>query len=209
MTEMIKKAEAWARSFFDTDSTGHDWFHTDRVRKMALTIAGEEGADLYVTEMTALLHDIADDKFYSSEKEGERVVRRWLHEQKVQQKEIILSNIASVSFSSGETPETLEGKIVQDADRLEAIGAIGIARCFMYAGAAGDPMYDPDIKVRSEMSKKEYRTGKSTAVNHFYEKLLKLSCKMNTNTGRNLAKERHRFLESFLGEFFDEWDGRK
>ncbi|WP_096435241.1 HD domain-containing protein [Alteribacter populi] len=208
---VIKKAEQWAWDFFKHDHTGHDWYHTHRVRSMAVKLAEEEGGDPFICELAALLHDLADDKFYPDEETAKAAVKDWLINEQVNEVDLIVSIIASISFRGGKNtpPVTLEAKIVQDADRLEALGALGIARCFMYAGAKGDEMYDPEVNVREEMSLKEYREGKSTAINHFYEKLLKLRERMNTLTGKRLAYERHAFLEQYLHQFFAEWQGEK
>ncbi|MDG5789942.1 HD domain-containing protein [Evansella sp. AB-P1] len=207
------QTEKWVMGLFKNDSTGHDWYHTDRVRKNAIHIGEKEGANLFVCEMAALLHDVADEKFNESEEEGLQKVEEWLLQQDVLEIERlqILSAIQTVSFKGGNNrkPATLEGKIVQDADRLDAIGAIGIARCFMYAGAYGDAMYHPDLLPRGEMTQEQYRNEQSTAINHFYEKLLKLKLLMNTETARKLAEVRHSYLENFLEEFLDEWNGLK
>ncbi|WP_026689747.1 HD domain-containing protein [Alteribacter aurantiacus] len=208
MDRTIQNAESWARSFFSDDATGHDWFHTHRVRNTALMIGEKERADLYVIELVALLHDVADDKFYKQENQGLNEVASWLKSHGVEEWQKLIDMISSIGFSSGKTPDTLEGKIVQDADRLEALGAIGIARTFMYAGAHGDAMYNPDIPVRENMTKSEYRKGQSTAINHFYEKLLKLKEKMNTKTGRLLAEERDEYMKGFLDQFHREWDSK-
>ena len=211
--DVIVNAEEWVKELFSQDSTGHDWYHTDRVRKNALHIAAKEGGNLFICETAAVLHDAADEKFNLSETSGMEMVSEWLSHQDVtiDEKREIVKVISTVSFKGGNNtqPASLEGKIVQDADRLDAIGAIGVARTFMYAGAKGDAMHLPNQLPRDEMTKEEYRQGKSSAVNHFYEKLLKLKNLMQTKTGRELAKERHQFLEVFLTEFNEEWAGEK
>ncbi len=192
------------------DRTGHDWWHIARVTKMAKNMAIEEKADTFICEMSALLHDLADEKLNVSEEAGLMKVSNWLVSVELDEKTKleIIEIISTISFKGGGQPKmkSLEGKIVQDADRLDAIGAIGIARTFAYAGAKGDLIYDPAILPRDSMTKKEYRTGKSTAINHFYEKLLKLKNSMNTPIAKKMAEERHQRLENYLDAFFEEWD---
>ncbi|PYZ95236.1 phosphohydrolase [Salipaludibacillus keqinensis] len=211
MTDMIRKAENWVMQLFEGDSTGHDWYHTDRVRKNALKIAEEEGADPFICELAALLHDAGDDKFHPSEEEGRNFVLNWLSQQDLSMKRVhqVMSVMDTVSFKGGHNspPASLEGMVVQDADRLDAIGAIGVARCFMFAGHKGDAMYLPSEQPREDMTKEEYRLGASTAINHFYEKLLTLSSQMKTSTGREMAQRRHAYLEHFLEQFYEEWEG--
>ncbi|MCA1030397.1 HD domain-containing protein [Bacillus timonensis] len=209
--EIIARTSEFVKSSLIDDSSGHDWWHIFRVHKIAKRIAIAESADLFIVEMAALLHDIADEKLNESEKAGLNKVRLWLNKMNINQldQNDILNIITSISFKGGNQPpvNTLEAKIVQDADRLDAIGAIGIARTFAYAGSIGDLIYDPNVKVRSSMTKEEYRLGKSTAINHFYEKLLKLERTMNTTTGKKEAKKRHQFMETYLQQFFKEWNG--
>ncbi|AOM83044.1 HD domain-containing protein [Salisediminibacterium beveridgei] len=213
MKQRIAAAEAWVKDFFVNDSTGHDWPHTDRVRKQAVHIAEKEGGDLELTELAALIHDVADDKFHETETEAIHYVHSGLEEFGFSNKEIrdVLNVVSTVSFKGGNNhpPQSLEGRIVQDADRLDAIGAIGIARCFMFAGNKGDKMYDPDILPRDQMTKEEYRCSGNTAINHFHEKLLKLKDMMHTDTARRIAAERHRFMESYLQQFYNEWESLK
>ncbi len=196
----------------ENDASGHDWWHIVRVAEMAKRIAKHEQANLFVCEMSALLHDIADEKLNASEEEGLKKVKEWLYSIDIDERtiEAIMDIISKMSYKGGGQPalQTLEGKIVQDADRLDAIGAIGIARTFAYAGAKGDIIYNPDIAPREQMTKEEYRNGKSTAINHFYEKLLKLKQLMNTDYAKVIAKERHLFMESYLQMFFKEWEGK-
>ncbi|MDQ0255799.1 uncharacterized protein J2S74_003181 [Evansella vedderi] len=209
-SKIVENAELWVKELFVEDSTGHDWFHTDRVRKNALYIAKKEGANLFVCELAALLHDVADEKFNTSEEKGMDKVKDWLEEQGVSPSisEQIMSSIKTVSFKGGNNtePTSLEGKVVQDADRLDAIGAIGIARCFMYAGAHGDAMHLSDIEPREKMTKEQYRE-KGAAINHFYEKLFKLKDLMKTETGIQLAHERNQFMENYVTQFLNEWNG--
>jgi len=213
MNKILIEAENWVKDLFAKDTTGHDWYHTDRVRKNALEIAEKENADLFICELAALLHDAGDEKFHESEEAGRVFVSSWLEKQLLS-KEImvnVIEAIDTVSFKGGfnRPPEQIEGRVVQDADRLDALGAIGIARCFMFAGNKGDAMHIPDRKPRDEMTKEDYRNGESTAINHFYEKLLTLSSQMTTETGSMMAKKRHQFLKDYLDQFHDEWMGKK
>jgi len=210
MKDQIEVTNQYVRSLLLNERTGHDWYHIERVTKLAHYIAEREGANLFIVKMAALLHDLADDKVASDEESGLKQVEDWLKSQEIpfEDQQKILSIITTISFKGGNglPVESLEAKVVQDADRLDALGAIGIARTFVYAGAKGDPMYDPTIDVRDKMTKEEYRHGKSSAIHHFYEKLLKLRGLMNTKTGKQLADERHEQLEQFLKTFFQEWD---
>jgi uncharacterized protein len=194
------------------DSSGHDWWHIDRVRRNALRIAREERADLVVVELAALLHDIADWKFHNGDDTaGPRAAGEWLVRNKVDPAtvEAVCEIIARVSFKGAgvltEMP-TVEGKCVQDADRLDAIGAIGIARAFAFGGHFGRPMYDPGTPAEFHESFMAYKTNSGPTINHFYEKLLLLKDRMQTAEGKRLALERHQFMEAFLARFFDEWN---
>lgn len=209
----IALTEQFVKDFLEGDRSGHDWWHIERVRKMTKKIAVEEGADLFICEMAALLHDVADEKLNVTEEIGINRVKEWLNYVSLDEDciERIMDIIENMSFKGGGVPpmKTLEGKIVQDADRLDAIGAIGIARTFAYSGAKGQLIYDPSIPVRKNMTKEEYRKNKTTAINHFYEKLLKLEGLMNTQSGKRLAKKRQTIMEEFLENFFEEWNGQK
>ncbi len=193
--------------------SGHDWWHIFRVWKLAVRMAEEENANLFVVNMGALLHYIADAKFYHGDETiGPGIAGKFLKSQDIQKETIdkILNIIRFVSFKNrDEEPadNSLELQIVQDADRLDAIGAIGIARAFSFGGYKMREMYNPDIPPNPGMSKEEYKKSKSTTINHFYEKLLLLKELMNTQTGRRLATERHQFMEMFLEEFYAEWKG--
>lgn len=197
------------------EGTGHDWWHIERVWKMAKRIGRAEGADLFVVELAALLHDIADWKFHGGDDSvGPRVARKMLMKQRVPQDVTthVCDIIARMSFKGAkikDTMPTLEGKIVQDADRLDALGAIGIARAFAYGGSRNRPLHIPGKKPVQHTFKKAYFHANSTTVNHFYEKLLLLKDRMKTKTGRRIAAGRHRFLEGFLAQFFAEWEGRR
>lgn len=189
------------RGLCQTDSSGHDWWHIERVRRLALTIAKEEGADLFICEMAALLHDVADRKFNPSLAIGLQIVGSWLDSQAVatEAKEHILAIISQMSFTSyrqGKRVTTLEGQVVQDADRLDAIGAIGIARTMAYSGHTGRLIYNPD-------------GDEETAIRHFDDKLLRLKELMNTSYGKALAEQRHEFMLSYLEQFYAEWTGKR
>ena len=192
---------------------GHDWFHIERVYKNALLIAEEEECDLTVVKLAALLHDIADSKFHGGDESvGPKTARTFLESQNVKE-DIILHVIAiieNISFKGGNFEKKFNSKeleIVQDADRLDAIGAIGIARTFNYGGFKNRPLYNPNIQPNLNMSKEEYKNSESPTLNHFYEKLLLLKDKMNTETGKKIAQKRHDFMVTFLSQFYAEWDG--
>ncbi|WP_017755385.1 HD domain-containing protein [Calidifontibacillus oryziterrae] len=211
--QLVVNATTFVRNELEEDASGHDWWHIARVTKLAKYIAKKESADEFICVLAALLHDIADEKLnpVGGEEAGLSRVKAWLESQHVTDDttQKVLEIISTMSFKGGNRPQmkTLEGKVVQDADRLDAIGAIGIARTFAYAGAHGDLIYDPKIALRDHLTKEEYRNGKSTAINHFYEKLLKLKGLMNTNTARELAEKRHTLMEQFLTDFYNEWEG--
>ena len=192
---------------------GHDWFHIERVYKNALLIAEGVDCDLIVVKLGALLHDIADSKFYGGDETvGPKTARTFLESQNVKE-DIILHVIAiieNISFKGGNFEKKFNSKeleIVQDADRLDAIGAIGIARTFNYGGFKNRPLYNPNIQPNMNMNKEEYKNSESPTLNHFYEKLLLLKDKMNTETGKKIAQKRHDFMVTFLSQFYSEWDG--
>lgn len=208
--KIIASTREYVCNELSNDPSGHDWWHIARVSKLAKKIAMEEKADLFICEMAALLHDLADEKINHPEEEGLKKVIDWLNSLEVDQDSIkrITEIITTLSFKGGGQPEmsSLEGKIVQDADRLDAIGAIGIARTFAYAGSKGQLIYDPSLPPRESMTKEEYRNGRSTAINHFYEKLLKLKSNINTPYAKRIAEERHDFMDEYLSAFFREWE---
>lgn len=195
---------------------GHDWFHIERVYKNAMLIAEEEEeCNLTIVKLAALLHDIADSKFHNGDESiGPKVAREFLESQKVSE-DIILHVIAiieNISFKGGNFEKKFHSKeleIVQDADRLDAIGAIGIARTFNYGGFKNRVIYDPNIPPKINMSKEEYKNSEAPTLNHFYEKLLLLKDKMNTKTGKKIAQKRHDFMVNFLSRFYSEWDGEE
>ena len=194
---------------------GHDWFHIERVYRNALRIAEHENCHREVVQLAALLHDIADSKFHGGDESiGPKTARTFLESQHSDEATIdhVVKIIENISFKGGKTDRTfssLELDIVQDADRLDAIGAIGIARTFNYGGFKNRPLYDPAIAPNLLMTKEEYKTSQAPTLNHFYEKLLLLKDRMNTATGKKMAEDRHRFMEVFLAQFYAEWDGEK
>lgn len=209
----IDKTEAWVQKELGGDSSGHDWWHVDRVRRLALRLANEEGGDAFVVELAALLHDIADWKLTGGDPaEGGRVSTRWLRSLGVDAAIVahVAQIVSSLSFKGAGVAtamDTVEGKIVQDADRLDAIGAIGIARAFSFGGSRGRTMFDPDRRVELHATFDEYRQATGSTIHHFHEKLLLLSSRMNTATAKRLAAPRHAFLEEFLARFESEWNG--
>jgi uncharacterized protein len=195
---------------------GHDWFHIERVYNNAKLLAEGEDVDLFIVELGALLHDIADAKFYDGDESvGPKKARAFLEDQEVAESIIVhVENIIKyISFKSSLSSEKLfsspELSVIQDADRLDAIGAIGIARCFNYGGFKNRALYDPEILPNLTMTKEEYKKSTAPTINHFYEKLLLLKDKMNTDTGRRIAQERHAYMEGFLAQFYKEWHGKK
>jgi uncharacterized protein len=192
---------------------GHDWFHIERVWRNAKLIAQTENANLFVVELAALLHDIADSKFNNGDEDiGPRKAREILVINKVPEDIIdhVVAIIQNISFKGGKTNRTfnsIELQIVQDADRLDAIGAIGIARAFNYGGYKNRALFNPSILPNLNQSKEEYKNSSAPTINHFYEKLLLLKELMNTTTGKQLAQQRHQFMESYLEQFYSEWNG--
>jgi uncharacterized protein len=204
---IIANALAYAKSVFGSDATGHDFYHTQRVYDLSRLICSKEGGDLFVVSLAALLHDVDDPKLFATENLAN--ARGFLGENGVASEVIerICHIISQVSFKAGDTkvPDSLEGKIVQDADRLDAIGAIGIARAFAYGGSHGRPIYEPSEVPMAGMDEKTYRAHAGCTVNHFYEKLLLLKDMMNTPTARALATHRDCVMRTFLDEFLKEW----
>ncbi|MCS6595232.1 HD domain-containing protein [Bacillus cereus] len=212
--EIIQAARDFALAELGGDSSGHDWWHVHRVTEMAKTIAKKENANIYVAELAALLHDVADEKLNQDEETGVNKVKNWMSENGIDEESAahILEIITTMSFKGGTSKKvmsTLEGKIVQDADRLDAMGAMGISRVMCYSGFKGRPIHHPDMKPRENLTLEEYRSGKDTAIMHFYEKLLKLKDTMNTVTGKEMAEGRHAFLETYLDQFYAEWDAKR
>jgi uncharacterized protein len=212
---IIQKTADHVRGLLSGDATGHDWFHIERVRNTALAIAREEGADPFIVELAALLHDVADWKFADGDHTASpRAARRWLETLEldpgvIEHVEEIVANLSFKGAGVATPMRTLEGQIVQDADRLDALGAIGIARTFAYGGHKGQAMHDPAIQPQMHASFEAYKTNVGTTINHFYEKLLLLKDRMNTATGKRLAAERHAYMERYLEQFFAEWQGER
>lgn len=212
--EILQKAELFVKKRLEGAEGGHDWWHTLRVYKTALMIARGEKADRLTVGLGALLHDIADAKFHDGDESiGPRIATSFLTELQLPETVIeeVVSIVRNISFKNSleeqvEIPGSRALEIVQDADRLDAIGAIGIARAFNYGGFRNRPLYDPDIEPAVHMSKEEYKKAKGPTINHFYEKLLTLKEKMNTDTGKKLAEERHQYMLSFLEQFYREWN---
>ena len=207
--QVLKQTGEYVRGLFENEGTGHDWWHIHRVRNIALKIAETEGGNRFIIEMSALLHDVDDWKINN----GEKVSRttEWLKNIKIPQSESdkILEIIDQVSFKGAgvkNSAATIEAKIVQDADRLDAIGAIGIARTFAYGGSKGRPIYVPGIKPETHDNFESYKKTTAPTINHFYEKLLLLKNRLNTTTAIEIAKNRHTFMETFLEQFFKEWN---
>lgn len=200
---------------FEGESTGHDWFHIERVFKNALLIAEDEDCDELIVGVGALLHDIADHKFVENADEvAQQKVQKICLKCKMTEEEVrkVQHIVQHVSFKGGvgeNKMESIEGLIVQDADRLDAIGAIGIARTFAFGGKFGNEIYNPTIQPASFKSAEEYRNNRTHTINHFYEKLLLLADKMNTKSAQRIAKERHLFMEKFLQQFYAEWEGKQ
>lgn len=213
--EVIQKTEDFVKEKLSGEGTGHDWWHIDRVRRNALTIGKKESVDLLVVELAALLHDIADYKFHGGDETiGPRLSREWLTSLNVDQKIVnhVSDIVAHISFKGAGVKNkisTIEGKVVQDADRLDAIGAIGIARCFAYNGHIGNEIYSPDTPPVMHKTAEAYKKFKGTAINHFYEKLLLLKDRMNTDTAKAMTEHRHKYMQDFLKEFLAEWDNEQ
>ncbi|NNC49584.1 MAG: HD domain-containing protein [Flaviramulus sp.] len=213
--DVINKTKAFVEKTLDGAEGGHDWFHTLRVYNNALLISKNEDVDLFVVSLGALLHDIADSKFYNGDESvGPRMGREFLFNLNVDSSiiEHVVNIIENISFKGGNITQKFtspELDVIQDADRLDAIGAIGIARCFNYGGFINRPLYNPDIKPNLNMTKAEYKNSTAPTINHFYEKLLLLKDRMNTKTGKKIANQRHSFMLSFLDQFYSEWKGEK
>jgi len=215
MSSIIDKTIFFVKQKLENAEGGHDWFHMERVYKNAVLIANEEECDETIVKLGALLHDIADSKFHDGDETvGPRVAREFLESENVEEKTIqhVIDIIENISFKGGNFEKKFNSKeleIVQDADRLDALGAIGIARTFNYGGFKNRALYNPDIQPNLKMTKEEYKKSDSPTLNHFYEKLLLLKDKMNTPTGKKIALERHKYMETFLSQFYAEWDGEK
>ncbi|MEW7278006.1 HD domain-containing protein [Aquimarina sp. 2201CG1-2-11] len=212
---ILSKTIDFVKDTLNNAEGGHDWFHIQRVYKNTKLIAKDEAVDILIVSLGALLHDIADSKFYDGDETiGPRMAREFLVDLQVQSSVIdhVIKIIENISFKGGNTKQHFrspELEVVQDADRLDAIGAIGIARCFNYGGFKNRGLYDPQIRPNLSMSKEEYKASTAPTINHFYEKLLLLKDRMNTKTGKKIAEERHRFMEQYLDQFYKEWEGER
>ena len=210
--KLIECAQNYVRERFENEYSGHDYFHTLRVFKTATRIAKCEGANAEIVQLAALLHDVDDRKISPETYESQANARAFLLSNGVDEStvELICQIIREISFGANNSiPSTLEGKCVQDADRLDAIGAIGIARAFAYGGNHNRYMYHPDIQPNENMTKEEYVKSESTTINHFYEKLFKLTALMNTKTAIQFAESREAYMKEFVAEFMDEWNGNR
>lgn len=211
--EIIEHTIRFVKEQLKNAEGGHDWFHIERVYKNALLIAEGEDCDVTVVKLGALLHDIADSKFYNGDESvGPKTARTFLEAQNVKEETIlhVIAIIENISFKGGNFEQQFRSKeleIVQDADRLDALGAIGIARTFNYGGFKNRTLYNPEIAPNLSMTKEEYKKSDAPTINHFYEKLLLLKDKMNTDTGKKIAKKRHDFMVHFLAQFYAEWEG--
>ena len=213
--DLISKTISFVKTKLENAEGGHDWFHIERVYRNAILIYKNEVCNTVVVQLGALLHDIADSKFHDGDETiGPKIAREFLELQQVDELTIahLIKIIENISYKGGNFEKafsSIELDIVQDADRLDAIGAIGIARMFNYGGFKNRTIYDPQIAPNLKMTKEEYKKNTSPTINHFYEKLFLLKDKMNTATGKEIAKERHRYMEGFLSQFYAEWEGEK
>jgi len=208
--EAVQKTKKYVKYLLEGAEPGHDWFHIERVWKIAKKITKEEKGDMFIVEMAALLHDVDDYKFGGDFSTN---ARKWLESLGIGKEytQHIIEIIENVDFwgpAEDGAMKTLEGKIVQDADRLDALGAIGIARCFSFCGHKKNVFFDPHIKIKKNMKWSVYKKAMSPAINHFYEKLLLLKDRMHTKTAKRMAEDRHKFMEQYLKQFFNEWNGR-
>jgi len=213
--QIVTSTEEFVKEKLLGEGSGHDWWHIKRVWDLARNIAKDESVDLFIVELGALLHDIADWKFTDGDESvGPRIAGEWLISQGVDDDivKIVKEAIEDVSFKgAGVTKKnrSKEGEVIQDADRLDAIGAMGIARCIAYGGHKGREIYNPEIKPVMHQTSEEYKKNSGPSMNHFYEKLLLLKNLMNTKTAKKIAENRHEFMEKYLEEFFAEWEGKK
>lgn len=211
--QLIENTIAFIKKELENAEGGHDWFHVERVYKNSLLISKTEDVDSLVVALGALLHDIADSKFYKGDETvGPKKAREFLVSQNVKEdiNNHIIKIIENISFKGGNKKQDFYSKelaVLQDADRLDAIGAIGIARCFNYGGFKNRKLYNPEFAPNLQMTPAEYKASTAPTINHFYEKLLLLKDKMNTQTGKQIAQNRHNYMEGFLTQFYREWEG--
>jgi len=212
--EIIENTIKFVKDKLKGDSSGHDWWHIYRVWNLAKEINKNENGNLFVIELASLLHDVADWKFHENEKDGLIEVVDFLNTQEVEDEVInqVIYIIENVSYKGADVKDkmnTIEGKVVQDADRLDAIGAIGIARTFAFGGKFGNEMHNPNSEIVMHENFDQYKKSNGTTINHFYEKLLLLKDRINTKTAKIIADERHSYMETFLKQFYDEWNSLK
>lgn len=214
-SKLIELTQSFVKEQLTDAEGGHDWFHILRVYNNSVLISKSENVDVLVVALGALLHDIADSKFHDGDETvGPKMAREFLFMHDVDSIiiEHVVKIIENISFKGGNEAQEFrspELDVIQDADRLDAIGAIGIARCFNYGGFKDRTLFDPSIKPNMNMTKEEYKSSNTPTINHFYEKLLLLKDRMNTQTGRRIAMERHKFMENYLDQFYAEWDGER
>ena len=212
--EQINKTISFVKKQLTNAEGGHDWFHIERVLKNALLIAKNEEVDVFVVQLGALLHDIADSKFHNGDETiGPKIAREFLFNINVDSAiiEHVIKIIENISFKGGNVLQQFKSPeldVIQDADRLDALGAIGIARTFNYGGFKNRPLFDPTIPPNLQLTKEAYKASMAPTINHFYEKLLLLKERMNTETGKRIAEKRHQFMELYLKQFYAEWDGK-
>lgn len=212
--QIVERTVAFVKAVLADAEGGHDWWHIYRVWKSAKQIAQSEDVDLFVVELGALLHDIADSKFHDGDETvGPRIAREFLQSLKVDEETItqVENIITNISFKGGNQEQkfkSAELDVIQDADRLDAMGAIGIARTFNYGGHKNREIHNPDIAPNLNMTKEEYKNSMAPTLNHFYEKLLLLKDRMNTKAGREMAEQRHEFMNAYLNQFYMEWEGK-
>ena len=213
MQQVIENAKKYVKELFEKEYSGHDYFHTLRVYQLTKEIAIKEDANAEITELVALLHDVDDIKLSPKTHKNKDNARKFLIENNIEKEviDLICDNISEISYKGVDTVpgKTIEARIVQDADRLDALGALGIARAFAYGGHHQRVMYDPDIKPCLNMTEEEYRKHVSTTINHFYEKLFNLKKLMNTKTAKEIAENRENYMKEYLIRFIDEWNGLK
>jgi len=213
--QIIEKTTSFIKKELENAEGGHDWWHIYRVWKLSSTIALEEGANIFIVQIAALLHDIADSKFHNGnenigpEKAVAFLKQIGLEKETIKHIEAIICNMSFKNTFDKITFSSIELDVVRDADRLDAIGAIGIARTFNYGGHKGSEIYNPNIEPKLNMTKAEYKNSNAPTLNHFYEKLFLLKDMMKTKTGIRLAEERHAFMELYLEQFYNEWNGEK
>ncbi len=213
--EIILQTIAFVKASLANAEGGHDWWHIYRVWKSALHIAKYEKVDFFIVELGALLHDIADSKFHGGDEEiGAQKAKAFLKSLQVENEVIehVENIISNISFKGGKNPQKFKSPeldVIQDADRIDALGAIGIARTFNYGGHKGREIHNPDIKPNLKLTKEEYKNSEAPTLNHFYEKLLLLKGRMNTTKGKEMAEVRHSYMLSYLDQFYKEWDGEK